>query len=501
MPSKTQPDKMLPVTFGTHKPIVWHPRCEPGSETIGASPLEAGSRQQQDSSPCQSKITRRSDIISANGLAWENACRFGASPLETGSETPEQQQDSSPCQAKRSPTKCFPSPLEPTKKQFFCLAPSVRGWFRNHWRKSLGGRFRNTRTATGFEPMPSKTQPDKMLPVTFGTHKKQFFCLAPSVRGWFRNHWRKSLGSRFRNTRTAAGFGLVPKPLAQVPEAGSETLEQQQDSSPCQAKRSPTKCFPSPLEPIKNSSFVWHPRCEAGSETIGASPLEAGSETLEQQQDSSPCQAKRSPTKCFPSPLEPIKNSSFVWHPRCEAGSETIGASPLEAGSETLEQQQDSSPCQAKRSPTKCFPSPLEPIKNSSFVWHPRCEAGSETIGASPLEAGSETLEQQQDSSPCQAKRNPTKCFPSPLEPIKNSSFVWHPRCEAGSETIGASPLEAGSETLEQQQDSSPCQAKRSPTKCFPPPLEPIKNSSFVWHPRCEAGSETIAWMTARFAM
>ena len=76
------------------------------------------------------QITRRSDIISANyGLAWENACRF-----------------------------------------------------------------RNTRTAAGFEPMPSKTQPDKMLPVTFGIHKKQFFCPAPSVRGWFRNHWRKSLG-------------------------------------------------------------------------------------------------------------------------------------------------------------------------------------------------------------------------------------------------------------------------------------------------------------------
>ena len=119
MPSKTQPDKMLPVTFKTHKKqFVWHPRCEAVSETIGASPLEAGSEtleQQQDSSPCQSKITRRSDIISANGLAWENACRFGASPLETGSETPEQQQDSSPCQAKRSPTKCFLSPLKPIK--------------------------------------------------------------------------------------------------------------------------------------------------------------------------------------------------------------------------------------------------------------------------------------------------------------------------------------------------------------------------------------------------
>ena len=76
-------------------------------------------------------------------------------------------------------------------------------------------------------------------------------------------------------------------------------------------------------------------------------------------------------------------------------------------------------------------------------VRHPSCGRSSETIGASPLEAGSETPEQQQDSSPCQAKRSPTKCFPLPLEPIKNSSFVRHPRCEAGSQTIGASPLEA----------------------------------------------------------
>ena len=237
MPSKTQPDKMLPVTFGTHKKQFFY---------LAPSSL------------------------------WSKP--FG---------DPEQQQDSSPCQAKRGPTKCFPSPLEPIKNSY--LAPSVRGWFRNHWRKSLGGRFRNTRTAAGFEPMPSKTQPDKMLPVTFwfrnhwrkslggrfrntrtaagfepmpsktqpdkmlpvtfGTHKKQLFCLAPSVRGWFRNHWRKSLGGRFRK------------------------LERQQDSSPCQAKCSPTKCFPSPLEPIKNSSFVWHPRCEPGSETIGASPV------------------------------------------------------------------------------------------------------------------------------------------------------------------------------------------------------------------------------------
>ena len=227
--------------------------------------------------------------------------------------------------------------------------------------------------------MPSKTQPDKMLPVTFGTHKKQkqCFCPAPSVRGWFRNHWRKSFGGRFRNTRTAAGFEPMPsktQPDKMLPVTFAVLLSGTLGArrylwnpmlSPCQAKPGPTKCFP-----LRGRS----------SDTIGASRLEAGSETPEQQQDSSPCQAKRSPTKCFPLPLEPIKNSAFVRHPRCEAGSDTIGASPLEAGSETPEQQQDSSPCQAKPGPTKCFPLPLDPIINTS----PFLSGSSQTIGARP---------------------------------------------------------------------------------------------------------------------
>ena len=150
----------------------------------------------------------------------------------------------------------------------------------------------------------------------------------------------------------------------------------------------------------------------------------------------------REKRKCFPLPLEPIKNSAFVRHPRCEAGSDTIGASlALEAGSETPEQQQDSSPCQAKPGPTKCFPLPLEPIINTSpFVRHP---IAADVVPKPLAQVDSETPEQQQDSSPCQAKRSPTKCFPLLLEAIKNSSFVRHPRCEAGSQTIGARPLEA----------------------------------------------------------
>ena len=79
---------------------------------------------------------------------------------------------------------------------------------------------------------------------------------------------------------------------------------------------------------------------------------------------------------------------------------------------------------------------------------------------------------------PGQAKPGSTKCFPLPLEPINTSAFVRHPSCERSSETIGASPLEAGSETPEQQQDSSPCQAKRTPKKCLTLPLESIKEDT-----------------------
>ena len=78
--------------------------------------------------------------------------------LWSGSETPECQQDSSPCQAKRTPKECFTLPLEPIKNNALV-------------------RFRNTRMPAGFEPMPNETHAERMLHVTFGTHKKQ--CVGP----------------------------------------------------------------------------------------------------------------------------------------------------------------------------------------------------------------------------------------------------------------------------------------------------------------------------------
>ena len=69
-----------------------------------------------------------------------------------GSETPERQQQSSLCQAKNR---------------------SKRG-FRTMAAQSLVSvRFEKTETPARFEPMPSKKHADRMLHVTFGTHKKK----------------------------------------------------------------------------------------------------------------------------------------------------------------------------------------------------------------------------------------------------------------------------------------------------------------------------------------
>ena len=84
-------------------------------------------------------------------------------------ETLEQQQDSSPCQAKCSPTKCFPLPLEPIKKSSFVRHPGCGRSSETIGASPLEAEFRHTRTAAACDSMPSKMQPDKMLPLTFGT--------------------------------------------------------------------------------------------------------------------------------------------------------------------------------------------------------------------------------------------------------------------------------------------------------------------------------------------
>ena len=134
------------------------------------------------------------------------------------SKRPKHQQDSSPCQAKNTQTECFTSPLEPiknnNKKQSFgsetperqqqsslCQAKNrMQRGFRTMAAQSLVSvRFEKTETPARFEPMPSKKHANRMLHVTFGTHKKQSF--------------------------------------------GSETTERQHESSPCQAKNTPKECL------------------------------------------------------------------------------------------------------------------------------------------------------------------------------------------------------------------------------------------------------------------
>ena len=213
MPSKTHAEKMLHVTFGIHKTTIFCPleQAEPLAE-----------------------------------IPWRRSC-----------ETLEQQQDSG----------------KNNNLLSFRASTTIS-------RNPLEAQLRNTRTAAGFGHMPSKTHAEKVLHVTFGIHKTTIFCPLEQAEPLAEIPWRGML----RNTRTAAGFGHMPskthaekvlhvtfgihkttifcpleqaEPLAEIPwRRCCETLEQQQDSGTCQAKRTPKKCFTSPLESIKQQSFV-----------------------------------------------------------------------------------------------------------------------------------------------------------------------------------------------------------------------------------------------------
>ena len=126
--------------------------------------------------------------------------------LKTGSETPERQQQSSLCQAKNRSKRGFRTMM---------AAQSL-----------VSVRFEKTETPARFEPMPSKKRADRMLHVTFGTHKKKqsfgsetperqqqsSLCQAKnrSKRG-FRTMAAPSLVSvRFEKTETPARFEPMP---------------------------------------------------------------------------------------------------------------------------------------------------------------------------------------------------------------------------------------------------------------------------------------------------
>ena len=248
MPSKTHAEKMLHVTFGIHKTTIFCPlvQAEPLAEIPWRRSCET-LEQQQDSGKNNNLLSSRaSRTISRNPLEAQlrntrTAAGFGHMPSKTHAEkvlhvtfgihkttifcpleqaeplaeipwrrsceTLEQQQDSGTCQAKRTPKKCFTSPLESIKTTIFCPLEQAEPLAEIPWRRML----RNTRTAAGFGHMPSKTHAEKVLYVTFGIHKTTIFCPLEQA-----------------------------KPLAEIPWRRScETFEQQQDSGTCQAKRTP----------------------------------------------------------------------------------------------------------------------------------------------------------------------------------------------------------------------------------------------------------------------
>ena len=97
-------------------------------------------------------------------------------------------------------------------------------------------QMRNTRTAAGFEHMPSKTHAEKVPHVTFWIYKKQSFVCS------------------------------------------CETLEQQQDWCPHHTKHKPEKCRASPKERIKKLAGSMPKPCEIWSKsrwkTVGKNDLE-----------------------------------------------------------------------------------------------------------------------------------------------------------------------------------------------------------------------------------
>ena len=324
MPSKKHTDRMLHVTFGTHKKQSF------GSETP---------ERQQQSSLCQAKNRSKStyshkqergfrtmapqSLVSVRFEKTETPARFEPMPSKKHadrmlhvtfgthkkqSRTPQQ---SSLCQAKNRSKRKYSHKQE-------------RG-FRTMAAQSLVSvRFEKTETPARFEPMPSKKHADRMLHVTFGTHKKQSFgsetperqqqsslCRAKTVRNAHITTSRNVDSERWLLKVSSASDSKRPK--------------HQQHSSPCQAKNTQTECFTSPklrcrnnrtpaaVEPLRSKKpFETHIYNVDSERWLLKVSSASDSKRPKHQQDSSPCQAKNTRTECFTSPLEPIKNKASV---------------------------------------------------------------------------------------------------------------------------------------------------------------------------------------------
>ena len=198
----------------------------------------------------QSRKDRNTSKIRAHAKQKTRKQNASHKKQSFGSETPERQQQSSLCQAKNR-----------WKRGFRTMAAQ----------SLVSVRFEKTETPARFEPMPSKKHADRMLDVTFGTHKKKqsfgsetperqqqsSLCQAKNrMKRGFRTMAAQSLVSvRFEKAETPARFEPMPSKkhanrmlhvtfgTHKKQSFGSETTERQHESSPCQAKNTPKECL------------------------------------------------------------------------------------------------------------------------------------------------------------------------------------------------------------------------------------------------------------------
>ena len=143
---------------------------------------------------------------------------------------------------------------------------------------------------------------------------------------------------------------------------------------------------------------------------------------------------------------EPMRNTrrpAAGWRPKLGTLAPRLGPKPgvpWRSPCETLEQQQDSSPCQAQCSPTKCFPSPLESIKTVLVAGTLAARLGPKPVAQrrSAVEEPMRNTRTAAGVGPMPNKMQSDKMLPVTFEIHKNSSCGRHSRCEAGSETSSA---------------------------------------------------------------
>ena len=132
---KMQSDKMCPVTLGIHKT----------KTSLLAGTLGSLQHQQASSKGCRGEAhAKHSNSSRIRAHATQNAVRQNAFR--------------------------YLRLIHIKQKQVSWPAPLAAANTSRLPRSAMEEPMRNTRTAAGFEPMPSKMQSNKMLPVTFGIH-------------------------------------------------------------------------------------------------------------------------------------------------------------------------------------------------------------------------------------------------------------------------------------------------------------------------------------------